>query len=113
MGDGAYLFDPQGDLRAGMQYPCRTLCPNPAHGAVVLRARATGRESVMLRNVGGAPVDLEPYRLESWPYAYAFRSGTVLAPGSALRIRVGGRRRADTPTVRHWGKRRRILNDGG
>ena len=26
-GDGGYLFDPQGDLRAWQQYPCRTTCP--------------------------------------------------------------------------------------
>jgi micrococcal nuclease len=26
-GDGAYLFDPQGDLRASMQYPCVLSCP--------------------------------------------------------------------------------------
>ena len=26
-GDGAYLFDPQGDLRAWMQYPCALSCP--------------------------------------------------------------------------------------
>jgi endonuclease YncB( thermonuclease family) len=26
-GDGAYLFDPQGDLRAWMQYPCVLSCP--------------------------------------------------------------------------------------
>jgi endonuclease YncB( thermonuclease family) len=27
MGDGAYLFDPDGDLRAWMMYPCRYACP--------------------------------------------------------------------------------------
>jgi hypothetical protein len=26
MGDGAYLFDPEGDLRAWMMYPCRFAC---------------------------------------------------------------------------------------
>lgn len=30
MGDGAYLFDPQGDLRAWMMYPCRYLCAGAA-----------------------------------------------------------------------------------
>ena len=37
MGDGGYLFDPQGDLRAWEQYPCRYRCPaqlstSPKHG---------------------------------------------------------------------------------
>jgi endonuclease YncB( thermonuclease family) len=27
MGDGAYLFDPQGDLRAAQVYPCLVACP--------------------------------------------------------------------------------------
>jgi len=27
MGDGGSLFDPQGDLRAWQQYPCRYRCP--------------------------------------------------------------------------------------
>ena len=26
LGDGAYLFDPQGDLRAWMMYPCYVNC---------------------------------------------------------------------------------------
>ena len=34
MGDGAYLFDPQGDLRASMTYPCRIACTDPYQGAV-------------------------------------------------------------------------------
>ena len=28
-GDGAYLFDPEGDLRAWHLYPCRWACPEP------------------------------------------------------------------------------------
>jgi endonuclease YncB( thermonuclease family) len=29
IGDGAYLFDPQGDLRAWRMYPCRVACAGP------------------------------------------------------------------------------------
>jgi micrococcal nuclease len=29
IGDGAYLFDPQGDLRAWQMYPCRGACSGP------------------------------------------------------------------------------------
>ena len=32
IGDGAYLFDPQGDIRASMIYPCKVACSNPAKG---------------------------------------------------------------------------------
>jgi endonuclease YncB( thermonuclease family) len=31
IGDGGYLFDPRGDLRAWMLYPCVFACPNPGH----------------------------------------------------------------------------------
>ena len=42
VGDGAYLFDPQGDLRAWMTYPCRLGCTDPYTGALELTADATG-----------------------------------------------------------------------
>ncbi len=29
MGDGAWLFDPDGDLRAWQMYPCVWACPPP------------------------------------------------------------------------------------
>lgn len=32
IGDGGYLFDPRGDLRASMLYPCVTSCPTAAGG---------------------------------------------------------------------------------
>src|SRR4051794_763610 len=91
MGDGGYLFDPQGDLRAWMQYPCRSGCTDAAQGLLVLRARARGRESVTLRNVGAIPVPLEGYRLESPPYVRFFRPGTILPPGAVLRVAIGRR----------------------
>jgi hypothetical protein len=31
MGDGAFLFDPQGDIRAFDMYPCRLACTGGAH----------------------------------------------------------------------------------
>ena len=52
MGDGAYLFDPHGDLRAHMTYPCRTNCTDPYQGAVKVSAKPRGREHVTVRNIG-------------------------------------------------------------
>ena len=40
MGDGAYLFDPQGDLRLSTIYPCRETCADPNAGAAAARRRA-------------------------------------------------------------------------
>ena len=38
MGDGAYLFDTLGNIRATMVYPCRGSCADPAQGAVAVSA---------------------------------------------------------------------------
>ena len=40
MGDGAYMFDPQGDLRLSMIYPCREACADPQRGSRELDARS-------------------------------------------------------------------------
>ena len=46
LGDGAYLFDPQGDLRASMTYPCLVACEHPDQGALALAADPRGRASL-------------------------------------------------------------------
>ena len=61
MGDGAYLFDPQGDIRAWMMYPCRINCANPAQGSDLARhAAAEGRVDLGHQHRRGAdrPRDL-------------------------------------------------------
>ena len=56
MGDGAYLFDPLGNVRATMVYPCRDQCSDPLQGAVALSADPNGRrESVTITNVSAGP----------------------------------------------------------
>jgi endonuclease YncB( thermonuclease family) len=113
-GDGVYLFDPQGDLRAWMTYPCRYACTDPYQGAVRLDAQGRGSdEQVTLRNVASAVVDLDGYRLESPPYKYVFGTDAALAPGETMVLEVEGSPRADTRLVKHWGKSKRILDDGG
>src|SRR5829696_2113242 len=47
-GDGAYLFDPDGDLRASMAYPCVVACADPNQGALALDADPR-HESVRIR----------------------------------------------------------------
>src|SRR5207244_4829526 len=44
VGDGAYLFDPQGDLRGSMVYPCVFECSDPNLGAIQVIQHAVGRE---------------------------------------------------------------------
>ena len=113
LGDGAYLFDPQGDLRAYMTYPCRIDCTDPYQGAVKVTARPRGRESVTVRNVASAAIDLDGYRLHSPPYTYAFPRDSVLDPGDEMTIDVQGDPLEDSRLEKHWGRPRAILDNGG
>ena len=80
MGDGAYLFDPQGDLRAVADLPVPRGLRGPQRGRAADRPRKPrGREAVRITNTGAAPIDLEPYRLDlSKPYGYAFAPGSIV-----------------------------------
>lgn len=114
MGDGAYLFDPLGNVRAQMVYPCGDGCTDPAQGAVAVSVDpAVRRESVALTNMTAAPVDLEGYLLKSAPYSYHLGAGAVLPPGATMRVLVGGAREDDTALEKHWGLAWPILRNDG
>jgi endonuclease YncB( thermonuclease family) len=114
LGDGGYLFDPQGDLRAYMTYPCRVACTDPYQDAVAVSATGRGSdERVTLRNVSAAGVDLDGYRLENPPYKYVFGTNAALNPGETMTLEVEGSPGGDTRLVKHWGKAKRILDDSG
>ncbi len=113
MGDGGYLFDGQGDLRAWMMYPCRGVCTDTLQGAIDVSAWYKRPEYVSVRNVSNAAVDLEGYRLENKPYGYPFAPGTVLAPGQTLTIHIEGSSGHDSSLVKHWGLGKYVLDDAG
>jgi endonuclease YncB( thermonuclease family) len=114
MGDGAYLFDPLGNVRATMVYPCRTQCFDPLQGAVALSVDPNGRrESVTITNVSAGPIDLDGHVLKSPPESYHFGPGSVLAPGGSMRIQVVGDTGDDTELDRRWGLAKPILRDAG
>jgi endonuclease YncB( thermonuclease family) len=112
-GDGAYLFDPQGDLRAWMTYPCVRACADPYVGAVKVGAKPRGSEHVTVTNVATFAVDLDGYALESEPFRYPFPRDSVLQPGETMRIQVQGDPAADTRLEKHWGETGSILKDSG
>jgi endonuclease YncB( thermonuclease family) len=112
-GDGAYLFDPQGDLRAWMTYPCRTTCGDPNQGALELGVKARGTEYVSVRNVGPGPIGLEGYRLTSRGHVYAFNSDAVLQPGETLRVYTTRDTDRDEPFVKGWAQFSPILSNAG
>lgn len=112
-GDGAYLLDPNGDVRGHTIYPCLLACTDPNQGALQVRANATrGPEYVTVRNVADRPVDLYGYQLRL-PGAYAFGADSVLAPGETMQVFVKGDPSGDTRLERHIGYGGAYLNDAG
>ncbi len=114
MGEGAYLFDPQGDIRAWMIYPCRVGCTDPAQGGqLALDVNPRRKEVVLIKNNAAWPLDLENYLLKSKPYSYAFPPGSILNPGETMRVFTQGDPAEDTQFEKHWGMTNQILNNGG
>lgn len=111
LGDGAYLFDPQGDLRAWMIYPCRYACTNPLQGALVLAAHPRGSEYVTIQNVSGFPIDLEGYELTTPGASYPFPADSTIDPGETMRVDVFGSADGDTRLEKHMDEGDPILPD--
>jgi hypothetical protein len=113
LGDGAYLFDPQGDLRAWMQYPCAVACTDPNQGAVTVTAQPRRPERILVANASAAAIDLYGYVLRTRGSGYAFAEGTVLPPGQTLVVWVGGDPSGDHGLTRYWGRDGYALPDAG
>ena len=114
LGDGAYLFDPQGDLRAWMLYPCLVACSDPNQGALDVTADPRRSERVMVHNPGGAPIDLYGYALEISRQQYAFPEGAVIQPGGTITVYMQGDPSDDTATTLHAGQSGLVMpNSGG
>jgi endonuclease YncB( thermonuclease family) len=111
IGDGAYLFDPQGDIRASMIYPCRVSCSDPNQGQLQVTVQPRRNEYISVRNAGSWPIDLENYELKSAPYRYSFPGGSVLQPGETMRVYTKGHPADDTQFEKHWGMTSGILPD--
>jgi endonuclease YncB( thermonuclease family) len=111
LGDGAYLFDPRGDLRSWTQYPCVLRCASPLAGTVQLQVQYTDPEEIQVVNTSSAPVDLVGHVLVSQPYQYPFTAATVLQPGEVLRVRTTAG--TNTRLLRYWAKSGNILNNNG
>jgi endonuclease YncB( thermonuclease family) len=135
-GDGAYLFDPDGELRAFTMYPCVVKCSEPLAGQVSVTARYQGLEHewVTIRNSSAAPISLYQYELENSPWFYEFGPRDVIQPGKSIVVwinkphpvpAVNGSRSLLPPTpglvpfqsvqvggFRSWNHSDALLNDG-
>jgi endonuclease YncB( thermonuclease family) len=112
MGDGAYLFDPQGDMRAWMTYPCRTTCADPNANAFELVVKPRGTEWIGVRNVSSTPVGLEGYRLTAHGHVYAFNADSVIQPGELLKVYTERDQDRDRPLIKGWSQFNPILPNG-
>jgi endonuclease YncB( thermonuclease family) len=123
MGDGAYLFDPQGDLRFSSIYPCISThlfpCSDPFRGTARLGVHPSGAEYFQISNAGGAPIDLDGYLLKvslstnpgTFTRSYDFAGNSTVAPGETLRVWVEGSPSASSRLNRYWGLSENILPD--
>lgn len=121
IGSGAYLFDPQGDLRAHATYPCVLSCADPARGAVRITAHpdATGDDAlnvngeyVTITSLVDRRVDLSWYVVQVGGNTRELGAGSVLGrKGSTIRVYVG--RGKSTATVKYWGKLAPIMTNAG
>ncbi len=92
VGEGAYLFDPQGDLRRSFLYPCLVDCGSPLSGKVDLKVKYGGIEKISVVNTSEAPVDLEGHVVLGGRYQHRFEETTILQPGESLDVELAGGR---------------------
>jgi endonuclease YncB( thermonuclease family) len=131
MGDGAYLFDPQGDLRFSSIYPCLSMhlsihlspCGDPLRGAAKLGVHPSGAEYFQISNTGATPIDLDGYLLKVslstnpglsmhlFTHSYDFGGNSTVGPGETLRLSVEGSPSASSRLNRYWGLSGNILPD--
>lgn len=103
IGDGAYLFDPHGDLRASMVYPCVVACSDPNQGTLEVSAQLKGQQSVQIQNVSTRAVNLYGHELTAPGWPYDFGPNSVLQPGQTMRVEMNGATAQDSQLDRHWG----------
>ncbi|MEA2432086.1 MAG: competence protein ComEC [Thermoleophilaceae bacterium] len=113
IGDGGYLFDPKGDLRAYMIYPCAFACSSPDQGAIRVVAHPEKPEYVNFVNVSNHAVDLYGYAMLILGSSYPFGTNSVLQPGQTMRVYYGGKPSNNTHFTRYWGLKRYMLPDRG
>lgn len=91
-GDGAYLFDPQGDLRRAFVYPCVVSCGSPLTGKIDLKVKYAGIESITVTNVSAGPVDLQGHVVVSGRYQHRFDEPEIVPAGGSVDVRLDGGR---------------------
>lgn len=118
---GAYLVDPDNDIRAWTLYPCTSSCTNPLAGRIRMDVvydpegnenEDPNTETVNLTNTSTTPADLSYHVIEvGLAEVLEFPAGTVLAPGETLYVHVG---QGTASRLHHYlGRDSSILPNGG
>lgn len=118
IGDGAYLKDTHGDIRASFMYPCVGECAD----ALLRRAAVTAvsydppgdadwanGESITISNTSGRRISLYGYQLRAGAHVYDFPDDSVIPARESLTLYIG--RGQETATQKHWGYDTEILDD--
>jgi len=108
-GNGAYLFDPQGDLRAHAIYPCFVSCTDVRKGNVRVAADPV-REVITLTNTAATRSDLSFLVVSVGGSTYELPR-TWLGPGASVRVHTGTGH--NTSTDYYWGRSSHLLVDSG
>lgn len=113
IGDGAYLFDPQGDLRKWQMYPCVVTCTNRLKGKIKVTAKWETPEHIKVKNISSSNVDLAGHRIAAEPKSYPFTRRTIIKPGETLKLFVS--KGKNTRLRKYWGMSAgdQMLNNGG
>lgn len=119
--DGAFLLDPDGDMRAFHHWPCDGFCgDSPLPEVVIDEVQADGPgndndnpnvEWVRIVNRDDQAVDLQDWTVTSHPYVLHITDSHVLQPGETATVFVG--EGTDTRTELYWGKTASILGKDG
>jgi micrococcal nuclease len=121
-GDGAYLFDPRGNLRKPGMYPCLSNCSDPLAGKVKLRAQPIGLDEMFtIQNLTDVPLDLDGYivklhldgRNDRFIFGYTLGGDSTLAPGETLELHLQGPSSRNSRLAKHLGRNQYALKDSG
>ena len=120
-GDGGYLYDPDGDVRAHAIYPCLYACSDSLQGKVNLSVNydAPGDdvdnpngEYVVVSPRSTTPIDLAYKVLSVGSSTYEIPRGTVVNPGEELVVRMG--KGTSSRLMQFWGRTNGVMvNTGG
>ena len=120
--DGAFLLDPDGDMRAFDTWPCHGMCGPAALPRLVIDDvqydwpggnddHNPNGEWVKFRNAGPSSIDLRDWSFVSYPYVVYSTSSRVLAPGETLTLYIG--QGSNSRYELYWNKEKSILNNEG